>query len=157
MDLDSSKGYCINGFSYDLHKSQNEKFVRNRKKSNWDLEPDFCSKTILTIFLEMSIHCIFLEMSKTIILGRFFFRQNPIRGNGEILCIQNTKDFSIRPYETRPSPISQNSIASHFMIPTSNHLKFFPPAPYKFTLHENNNGGTPVTQDADAHILNANM
>ena len=29
-----SKGYCIKGFSYDLHKSQNEKFVRNRKKSN---------------------------------------------------------------------------------------------------------------------------
>ena len=98
-----SKGYCIKGFSYDLHKSQNEKFVRNRKKSNWDLDPDFCSKTILTIFLEMTIRCIFLEMSKTNILGRFFFRQNPIRGNEEILCIQNTKDFFISPYEVASS------------------------------------------------------
>ena len=34
---------------------------------------------------------------------------------------------------------------------------FFLRPPYKFTLHENNNGGTPVTQDTDAHILNANM
>ena len=45
-----------------------------------------------------------------------------IRANGEILCIHNTKDFSIRPYEPSLNPISQNSIASHFMIPTSNHL-----------------------------------
>ena len=73
------------------------------------------------------------------------------------IALRATKDFSIRPYETRPNPISQNSIGSHFMIPTSNHLNFFAPAPYKFTLHENNNGGALITTPADAHILKAKM
>ena len=62
----------------------------------------------------MSIHGSVLEMRKTIISGRFFFRQNPIRGNGEILCIQNTKDFSIRPYETtKPNFSKLNRLSFH--------------------------------------------
>ena len=73
----SSKGYCIKGFSYDLHKSQNEKFVRNRKKSNWDLDPDFCSKTILTIFLEMTIRCIFWKCPKPLFRDGSFFAKTP--------------------------------------------------------------------------------
>ena len=80
-----------------------------------------------------------------------------IRANGEILCILNTKDFSIRPYETRPSPISQNSIASHFMIPTSNHLKFFPTAPYELALARNNLHWAPGRTSTDGTLLSVKM
>ena len=52
------------------------------------------------MILKIHNRAIFLKLRKKSLLGRFFFRQNSIRANGEILCIQNTKDFSIRPYET---------------------------------------------------------
>ena len=53
-----------------------------------------------------------------------------IRGNEEILCIQNTKDFFVSPYEVFMLATSPTSTDSFFTANFLNNSEFFPVALY---------------------------